>query len=192
MSLDSWKLLKRARLFSAEPWFTIYCDMVELPGGRILNDFYKVVMPDFAVVVPITDANEIVMVRGYKHGLGRVSLSTPAGYIDPGETPAQAASRELLEETGYAASEWHALGSFMLDGNRHCGVAHLYLARHATKMGAATQADPDESLELELIRAERFFDLIRNGELALLPTISAVCLALLSESMTGTAPRDCG
>ena len=119
MSLDSWKLLQTTQVFCAAPWLTVRCDTAELPGGRIVDDFYRVVLPDFAVVVPLTDANEMVMVRGYKHGLGRVSLSAPAGYVDPGESPLEATKRELLEETGYAASEWHELGRFIVDGNRH-------------------------------------------------------------------------
>jgi ADP-ribose pyrophosphatase len=168
----------------------VRCDTVELPGGRVVDDFYRVVLPDFAVVVPLTDANELVMVRGYKQGLGRVSLSAPAGYVDPCESPLEGAKRELLEETGYAAPEWHELGRFIVDGNRHCGVAHLYLARHATKAAAASQADPDEILELELVRPERFFDLVRAGDVALLPAVSAVCLALLFDKYGGDKSRD--
>src|SRR5579871_1550323 len=91
-----WKVLSRDLLLSAMPWLNVYREKVQLPTGRVLDDFYRVVLPDFAAVVPITPTGELVLVRGYKHGLGRIALGTPAGMIHPGEEPLAAARRELL------------------------------------------------------------------------------------------------
>ena len=55
MSLDSWKLLQTTQVFSAAPWLAVRCDTVELPGGRVVDDFYRVVLPDFAVVGSAAD-----------------------------------------------------------------------------------------------------------------------------------------
>jgi len=179
MPLDPWDVLQKSLVFSAQPWLNVYRDAVKLPGGRILDDFYQVVLPEFAVAVPVSDAGELVMVRGYKHGLGRVSLGAPAGYIEPGEAPLEAAKRELLEETGYSASEWHTLGRFMVDGNRQCGMAHLFLARHAARVSAPNLGDANEEVEVELVSFEEFFQAVRSADVALLPTVCAVSLAML-------------
>ena len=63
------------------------------------------------------------------------SLAPIGGYIDPGEAPATAAERELLEETGYRAARWVSLGSYPIDGNRGVGTAHFFLALDAEQVG---------------------------------------------------------
>jgi ADP-ribose pyrophosphatase len=178
LSLESWKVLQSALVFSAPPWLRVYREIVELPGGRVLEDFYRVGLPEFVVMVPLTPAGELVMVRGYKHGLGRVSLTAPGGFINAGESPLEAAKRELLEETGYAAPEWHGLGHFVVDANRQCGVAHIHLARRASRVASPTQADPDEVVEVELIHPAQFLESVRKGDVSLLTTVGPVSLAL--------------
>src|SRR5437879_3086347 len=113
--LRPWELLETSSLLSVRPWLEVYRDRVQLPSGRVLDDFYRVVLADFAIVAAVTPGGDLVMARSYKHGLGRVSLTAPAGYVEPGEAPLRAAQRELLEETGYQAPEWHFLGQFLLD-----------------------------------------------------------------------------
>jgi ADP-ribose pyrophosphatase len=166
-------------LVSAEPWLKVFRETVELPSGRILDDFYRIVLRHFAVIVAMTPSLDLVMVHTYRHGLGRVSLAVPAGFIEPGETPLEAAKRELLEETGYASHEWETLGNFVVDGNRGCGTGHFFVARDATQV-AVTKPDDTEELEVELVSPRRFLEAVRTGDIALLATVSAVTLALLN------------
>jgi ADP-ribose pyrophosphatase len=71
-------------------------EAVELPDGRVVDEFLSVKTRDFAMVVAFTADGRIVMERSYKHGVRRVALSLPAGYLEPGENPLAAAQRELL------------------------------------------------------------------------------------------------
>src|SRR5271156_4089363 len=77
-ALQPWKSLGRQVLLAVPPWFEVIREQVELPSGRIVDDFYRIVLPDFALIVPVTPEGKIVMVRGYKHGVGRINLSPPA------------------------------------------------------------------------------------------------------------------
>jgi ADP-ribose pyrophosphatase len=158
----------------------VYRDEVRLPSGRVLDDFYRVVLPDFASVAAVTPAGELVLVRGYKHGLGRVSLCAPAGFLEPGESPLAGARRELLEETGYQAADWRCLGSFLTDGNRQCGTGHFFLARQAVRVAEGPARDDQEELEVRLFHPGQFFQAVHEGAVALLPTATTIALALAS------------
>jgi len=180
MQLESWKRLEISLVLSALPWLEVYKERVQLEDGRTLDDFYRVALPDFAAVVPITEAGELVMIRTYKHGVGRVSLSSPAGLVNPGESPLLTAQRELLEETGYAASDWRPLGGFTVDGNRQCGKAHFFLARNATRVAFAHNPDRNEVVEVQLISPHNFLRAVEQGDVAMLATVGAVSLAMLA------------
>jgi ADP-ribose pyrophosphatase len=173
-----WKALEQELLLSAPPWLSVYRERVELPSGRILDDFYRVVLPDFVTVMAVTTTGAILMVRGYKHGLGRVALSVPAGLMHPGEPALDAARRELLEETGYEAEEWKGLGTFVVDGNRQCGTMHVFLARNA-RPTRSPQYDETEELQVELLTREQLVEALRAGEIANLAGAAGVTLGLV-------------
>jgi ADP-ribose pyrophosphatase len=179
MTIQPWKRRAAHLVLSAPPWVTVYREQVELPSGRMLDDFYRIVLPDFAAVVALTTDKQLVMVRGYKHGIGKVVLSVPAGLVEAGESPLQAAQRELLEETGYTAPDWRGLGSFVVDGNRHCGMMHLFVAQPA-RWTQPPHTDDSEELEIDLMAPATVVRAIREGEIPHLATASAVALALMA------------
>jgi 8-oxo-dGTP pyrophosphatase MutT (NUDIX family) len=77
-------------------------------GSEYLAECFD--MPDWVTVVAITPRDEIVLVRQKRYGIDQLTLETPGGIVDRGETPRRAAARELLEETGYRAKRWRSLG----------------------------------------------------------------------------------
>src|SRR5262249_22486623 len=104
--------------------------------------------------------------------------SVPAGLIQPGEPALDAAQRELREETGYEASEWKKLGTFVVDGNRQCGTMHLFVARNA-RATVAPQQDDSEVLQTELLERDRVLEALRTGDIATLAGAAAVTLAFV-------------
>jgi len=177
--MKPWKLLETMQLTTVLPWFQIFQEKVELPGGRVLDDFYRIVMPEFVMVVPVTPAGELLMVRGYKHGPRKICLNAPGGMIEPGESPLEAAQRELLEETGYHAPEWQSMGSFVVDSNRQGGTAHLFLAKNVMQVMTKKEDDAEE-LQVEFIGPQHFLEAIRQNDIVTLATASAVALALVN------------
>jgi ADP-ribose pyrophosphatase len=92
-------LLASEELFQGR-LLALHRDRVRLPDGQESVREY-VVHRDAAVVIPLLDERTVLMVRQYRYAAGKHTLEFPAGKIDEGETPEQAARRELLEETGY-------------------------------------------------------------------------------------------
>jgi ADP-ribose pyrophosphatase len=150
-----------------------------MPDGRVRERFHRIVLPSFSVVVPVTTDGRFVMIREYKPGVERVSLNTPAGGLAPGESPLDGARRELLEETGYTAERWHALGSFVVDGNAGCGRANLFLARDAVLV-AAPKLDETEEIEVVLLDEPALRAAVSAGEVTMLPAAAAIGLALVA------------
>jgi len=127
-SPSRWKLLSNETLQDCVV-FSVARSLVESPSTGQPHPFYRIDASDWVNVVPVTPDGQIVMVRQYRHGLRDVTLEIPGGIVDPGEEPREAAARELLEETGYAATSVEPLGSVnpnpALFGNRvYSFVAH--------------------------------------------------------------------
>ena len=129
----------------------------------------------------MTDDGEFLCFRQTKYAVGGTSLAPVGGYLEPGEEPLVAAQRELLEETGYHASDWIDLGHYAVDGNRGAGIAYLYLAHGARRVAEASPDDLEEQQLLHLSRSELETALVA-GEFKLLSWAMIVLLALRYEN----------
>jgi ADP-ribose pyrophosphatase len=176
--LSPWRTRARRKLYDADPWLRLYADEVELPSGQVVERFYSLDMPDHAIIVALTEDNQVVTERNYKHGPRRVCLNLPAGYLEPGEDPLEGAKRELLEETGHIAEDWTFLGAFHEDGNRGCGRAFIYLA-HGARQVAEPNSDDLEDVVIELHTMTELLQALRDGDTPVLGIAAALGLALL-------------
>ena len=152
--MQSWKTLDRQTVFQPDGgrYVTVETHRVQLPDGAIIEDWAWILTPEFINVVVETEAGDFLCFRQYKYAAQGTTLGIVGGYLDPGEEPLTAAQRELLEETGYAALDWTELGSYPIDGNRGCGVGHLFLARGAEHV---QQPDADDLEEQEMVLLSR-------------------------------------
>ena len=174
-----WKTLNTREILNASPWLKVFVEQVELPGGRTVDHYYQVYMPASVLVFARTDDGRVVVERAYRHGLRRVSLLFPAGGIAPGEDSLDAAKRELLEETGFAARHWSRLGSFAGHTNQGCGRIHMFEATGAHRVREPESGDLEEIQVLQMTDDE-LSDAIRSGEMI---TLSCVALAMLAAGL---------
>lgn len=125
---QAWDVLGSVYLFR-RPWLTLRQDRVCLPGGAVIDEYFVLEYPTWVNVVAVTSEGRVVLIRQYRHGLGRVGVELPAGVVEPGDpSPESAAQRELLEETGYGGGAWSSLCVVSANPGTHSNLTHSFLA----------------------------------------------------------------
>jgi ADP-ribose pyrophosphatase len=162
-NLAPWKTLDRRTILDNGKFLKVEQHRIELPDGRIIEDWPWVITPDYVNVVAETEDGRYLCFRQTKYAIDGPTLAIVGGYIEPGEEPLAAARRELLEETGYEAAEWIDLGTYRVDANRGAGCGSLFYARHAQPIGASVSDDLEEQEMLTLSRDELKAALIAGG-----------------------------
>ena len=175
--MEGWKTLSRRVILDRGTFLRVEEHSVELPDGRVIDDWPWLEMPDFCNVGAEIGDGRLICFRQVKYAIQGTSLAPVGGYLEPHEEPLAAAQRELLEETGYQAAEWIPLGAYPVDGNRGAGTAYLFLARGASRV-AEVRADDLEEQELLLLSRDELRAALLEGQVRLLPWMAAVALAL--------------
>jgi ADP-ribose pyrophosphatase len=131
------------------------------------------------VIVPLLEqpgrAPRVVLVRNERVAVGAALLECPAGGIDPGETPSEAAERELAEEAGYRASSLYPLGAFYTSPGLTDEFMHAFVASGLMYVGQSLE--PYESMTVEKIAAGELLDWIGEGKIEDAKTMLGVLLA---------------
>ena len=156
----------------ATPWFQIL-------GKTMRQDeepYYSLKLPDYAAVVALTEEQRVVIVRQYRPAVEHHTLELPSGLVDAGETPLEAARRELLEETGYQGGEWELLGGMETDVGR---LSNRIWACVAKNVRLAKGRLPEDGIEVLTWSLEDLSQAMRDGRFDHALHVAIVMLAML-------------
>jgi ADP-ribose pyrophosphatase len=159
--------------------FTVQVESITLPKGHAL-DAEIVRHPGSVVVVPMTATNDVILVRQYRHAIGRYTWELPAGSLKPGEDVLAAARRECQEEIGMVAERLEALGSFFPTPGYCNEEMHFFLAAglRAPRDGDdEAHQDEDEDIETRRVSREELRAMIDRGDIVDLKTIAGMALS---------------
>lgn len=142
------------------PVFTVKSDTAELEdGASALRD---VVCHNGGVcVIPITENNEIYIVRQFRYPFAEITVEIPAGKLNKGESHYDCGKRELLEETGCTCSEYTYLGCLYPTPAYDTEIIHIYMARGLTR--GSQELDEDEFLDVETVPLEKAVEMVMDG-----------------------------
>jgi ADP-ribose pyrophosphatase len=157
MPIKPWKIRESSYL---RPGFRV--DQCELPNGKSLE---PVVLEfrSWANILAVTKNREAVFIKQYRHGVQDILWEIPGGVVEDNEDPAEGVKRELLEETGYAASNVVQVGKFYPNPALQTNTMYCFLALDVEKAGEQ-HLDNGEQIEVHLVQLEEVLTMPKRGE----------------------------
>jgi 8-oxo-dGTP pyrophosphatase MutT (NUDIX family) len=138
-----------SRVLVESPWIRLRAERCVTRRGEVLDPFYLLDYPDWVHIAAFDAEDRLLLVRQYRHGVGKVSLELPGGVMDSHENdPVAAGARELLEETGHVAESLTHLARLSPNPSSHTNSVHLLLGVGAKKTRDLA-LDATEDLVLE-------------------------------------------
>jgi ADP-ribose pyrophosphatase len=145
-----WAIVTRTDLVRDE-WLHLTRDTCRRQDGSIVENYYVIHGRDWVNITPITVGGELLLVREYRHGFGRVLLGLPGGLIDPADASSEAAARrELAEELGIEELlHLERISTMVVNPSTHTNMGHGYLALLASDQSERLRTfEPDIAIEV--------------------------------------------
>lgn len=175
-----WKMVSSVPVFTSK-WMAVQKRSYRLPSGEIVEDYYHLYRPDYVLVYAEDDLGRILLERQYRRGVDDFVYELPAGWINDGEKPIDAAKRELQEETGLIGDGDVSFEIYPQPSFSSMKANVVVLKIHSkTGPGKIT----DEYITSEWVEKPRLEDMIKRGEIRDMGLLSAlsVCSIFVESS----------
>ena len=181
MKIAKWKLIDSRELLKTR-LFSVLEEKAICPRNGKEGNFLVFNFSDWVNVIALTDKNEIVMIKQFRHGNKQVELEIPGGLIDDTDKdPIQAGLRELLEETGFTGAPAILLGSVYPNPALQNNMCHTVLVLNAKKTSNLS-LEEHEDIETILVKENMVNDMIKNGMIRHSIVLNAIQLYFLKKN----------
>ncbi len=150
------------------------------PDKDVTHRFFTLSTPDWINIVAVTEDNRYIMVRQHRLGTDEITLETPGGLVEEGESPEETALRELREETGYEAGEIHLLKKLSVNPAIFNNYIYFYFARNCRRIHEQ-DLDPAEDIEVLTFTRDEIMSMINDGPVSHTIILAAFYLYFLSK-----------
>ena len=171
MVTKPWKILE-----SSHPLPDVRIDVCELANGHTIKPLVLEYDPEVTILA-LTKSQEVVLVREYRHGIQKTILQLPGGSMDEGESPLEAAKRELLEETGYQSDTFIKIGQVNPNPANYSNTMYAFLALDV-EQSPDHELEEADRIELFPVPLDKVIEMAKGGELIHSLTISTLFYAL--------------
>ncbi len=185
-----WEVVKSEYLFR-RPWLTARRDHVRLPDGTEQPEYYVLEYPDWVNVIARTRDGSFVLIRQYRHGIGRTCYELCAGCVEPTDaSPEAAARRELLEETGFGGGQWHLLATLSANASSTNNLTHCFVATDVEHI-CGQHLEATEDITVHLLTASEVRRLLQQNAI-LQATMAAPLWQYFCQTRELSLPEDSG
>lgn len=171
MTIKPWKILESKYLFP-----DVRVDKCELPNGLIIEPIILDYQPEVTIFA-LTEKQKVVLIKEYRHGVQNVILQLPGGSVDEGESPLEAAKRELLEETGYQSNTFIEIGHVNPNPANYSNTMYAFLALDVEQI-PDHDLNEAEQIQIALTPFDDVITMAKSGELLHSLTVSTVFFVL--------------
>ena len=143
MKNKKWKLLSRKKVYDGSPYINILIDKIELPNGNTIDDYHRIEVNDAVMLLVENNKGQLLVYNEYRHGIGDLSYTFPAGGIEENESLEDCCKRELLEEMGYNFNSYKLLKKYTVSGSYRFSELNIIYISDINKIA------PPKSIDIE-------------------------------------------